>query len=205
MSEGSRPEYDGHGSTLAGIQFDLGETFQFLDRSRNGRRGRCHVDLYDVRAASGTRVGDTSGDGDRLTRSDSFGRQRDVTDREGGVRKSVPERKTNRQPSGVVPTMTDEESLSVTHLAVFAGEVAEGRSVFDAGGNRGRQSSARFGVTGQDIGHCTAHLLSTEPDLHDCWYGVDPRHVDGSPGVHQDDGVRIDGGNGANEFDLSTG
>ena len=101
--------------------------------------------------------------------------------------------------------MPDVDAFAVADLVMLTGEVAEGRSVFDAHRDGGWQSTTGLGVAAQYLGHGGSHFLATEPHLHHGGDRLDPLHVDGSSGVHEDDRARIGSSHAANQFDLTTG
>ncbi|TKW57041.1 hypothetical protein CTA1_5253 [Colletotrichum tanaceti] len=188
-----------HRPRLPGLQPDLVERHEDLDRRVRRPLRLAGIDLHDGPAGNGSGVGHVHRDLKLITRHvGGFPGNPEPGEVKGRVREAVAERKVQYLLSDpVIVPVPDEHALGVLDPELagvgvpLAGEVAMRRRVLDARREADGQLPLRTHGAGEHVGDGVAALLAGEPRLGEGGDVGEPRHGDGDAGGVDDDGVPV--------------
>lgn len=181
---------------LAGLQGDLPERLELLDRRRDPAAvgGSRDVHLRDLGAVELARVLDAEREGAvALGRDGADGQLRELECR---VRETETEGESGSELGAVVVAVADVDALAVDNLArglARDAERVERRVILKALAEAEREAAGRVDLAEENVGETVAELVATEKGLDEGRSLVDPREVDRSSGLVDDDRLRVGG------------
>lgn len=152
--------------------------------------------MCDLRAGEGTRVCD----GERDAQLTIGVRDGELGEGESGVGEAVTKGKVDVLVGELVVAVSDVDVLAVEGAAGLGAVVEEGRVVLQALREAERQLARGVVVAKDDVGDGVAGLVAAVPGLEDGRSSVEPGHLLGGAGLHDDDGVGVGGGDLGDEL-----